>query len=83
MSPSAVDRPSRAPGAAKSSTWSSAAAHRSREIVRAHGGSIWVDSGHGPASVFSFTLPIADAEEAPAPVGKSPEAVVREAARET
>jgi NtrC-family two-component system sensor histidine kinase KinB len=30
-----------------------------REIVRAHGGSIWVDSGPGPASVISFTVPTA------------------------
>ncbi|MFL5385220.1 MAG: DUF4118 domain-containing protein [Longimicrobiaceae bacterium] len=32
-----------------------------REIVRAHGGEIWVDSGPGPGAVFSFTLPTADA----------------------
>ncbi len=30
-----------------------------REIVRAHGGAIWVDSGLGPGSVFSFTVPVA------------------------
>ena len=35
-----------------------------REIILAHGGSIWVDSGPGPGSVFSFTLPLADAEGA-------------------
>jgi K+-sensing histidine kinase KdpD len=30
-----------------------------REVVRGHRGAIWVDSGPGPGSVFSFTLPIA------------------------
>jgi NtrC-family two-component system sensor histidine kinase KinB len=30
-----------------------------REVVRAHRGAIWVDSGPGPGSVFSFTLPLA------------------------
>ena len=30
-----------------------------REVVRAHGGDIWVDSGPGPGAVFSFTLPMA------------------------
>jgi two-component system sensor histidine kinase KdpD len=35
-----------------------------REIILAHGGSIWVDSGPGPGSVFSFTLPLAEAEGA-------------------
>ncbi len=30
-----------------------------RELVRAHRGAIWVDSGPGPGSVFSFTLPVA------------------------
>ena len=29
-----------------------------RETVLAHGGAIWVDSGPGPGSVFSFTLPV-------------------------
>lgn len=28
-----------------------------REVLHAHGGEIWVDSGPGPATVFSFTLP--------------------------
>lgn len=28
-----------------------------REIVRAHGGEIWVDSGPGPGAVFSVTFP--------------------------
>lgn len=28
-----------------------------REIVRLHGGQIWVDSGPGPGAVFSLTLP--------------------------
>jgi NtrC-family two-component system sensor histidine kinase KinB len=35
-----------------------------REIVRAHGGDIWVDSGPGPGAVFSFTVPIAPPPEA-------------------
>lgn len=30
-----------------------------REIVRAHDGEIWVDSGPGPGTVFSLTLPAA------------------------
>ncbi len=29
-----------------------------REVVRAHGGEIWVDSGPGPGAIFNFTLPI-------------------------
>jgi two-component system, OmpR family, sensor histidine kinase KdpD len=29
-----------------------------RQIVIAHGGLIWVDSGPGPGAVFSFTLPV-------------------------
>jgi len=31
-----------------------------REIVRAHGGEIWMDSGPGPGAVFSLTLPALD-----------------------
>jgi NtrC-family two-component system sensor histidine kinase KinB len=53
-----------------------------REIVRAHGGDIWVDSGPGPGAVFSFTVPIAEpraanhvitpADDASAAVGPDP-----------
>jgi len=33
-----------------------------REVLLAHGGAIWVDSGPGPGTVFSFTLPIQSEE---------------------
>jgi signal transduction histidine kinase len=29
-----------------------------RSIVTAHRGDVWVDSGPGPGSVFSFTIPV-------------------------
>lgn len=46
----------------------------SRAIVRAHGGDIWADSGPGPGSVFSFTLPIAVDNEQPNPEGSPDDA---------
>lgn len=35
-----------------------------KEIVRAHGGSIWVDSVPGQGATFTFTLPVAEATDA-------------------
>ncbi len=34
-----------------------------REIVRAHGGKIWVENHPGPGAVFAFTLPVAHEDE--------------------
>ena len=33
-----------------------------RQIITHHGGRIWVESGHGNGSVFSFTLPVSAVE---------------------
>ncbi|HEU4643868.1 MAG TPA: sensor histidine kinase KdpD [Gemmatimonadaceae bacterium] len=52
-----------------------------REVVRAHRGAIWVDSGPGPGSVFSFTLPVAVTPTSAAPAAVPPSAAaVRERA---
>jgi len=36
----------------------------SRSIIDAHGGRLWVESGHGPGATFSFRLPAAAASAA-------------------
>jgi signal transduction histidine kinase len=36
----------------------------SHEIIRRHGGKLWVESIEGKGSVFSFALPVVAAEEA-------------------
>jgi two-component system sensor histidine kinase KdpD len=35
-----------------------------REIIHAHGGEIWVESQPGEGSIFQFTLPVAEKEQA-------------------
>ncbi|HEY7612954.1 MAG TPA: sensor histidine kinase KdpD [Gemmatimonadales bacterium] len=45
-----------------------------REVIRAHGGAIWVDSGLGPGSVFSFTVPLATGVESRSAVSQSTDA---------
>jgi two-component system sensor histidine kinase KdpD len=45
-----------------------------REVVRAHGGLIWVDSSPFPGTIFSFTLPKAGPEDGPVVVAPEPAA---------
>jgi len=61
---SVFDAFSRLPGAARTDGTGLGLAI-AREIVRAHGGEIWMDSGPGPGAVFSFTLPAAEVTREP------------------
>jgi C4-dicarboxylate-specific signal transduction histidine kinase len=37
----------------------------SRSIIEAHGGRLWVESGHGPGVTFAFSLPAAETGDKP------------------
>lgn len=43
-----------------------------KDLIEAHGGSVWVESEPGQGSTFSFSLPLAPSRFTPAPLGGGP-----------